>query len=93
MPVAVRDKSSIFLLNVSMRAAKFIDKKENGQETHTAQFVGKPDETLNNGKGTPKAPQHLQDAERRNTPGTQPGYSNDTARSAHQKLSHRPNLP
>jgi hypothetical protein len=58
-----------------------------------SQLRGPPDETLNNGKGTPKAPQHLQDAERRNTPGTQPGYSNDTARSAHQKLSHRPNLP
>jgi hypothetical protein len=39
-----------FFLNVSRRAAKFIDKKENGQETHTARFVGKPGETLNNGK-------------------------------------------
>jgi hypothetical protein len=54
---------SIFFLNVSRRAAKFIDKRENGQETHTAQFVGKPGETLNNGNATPKAPQHIQDEE------------------------------
>jgi hypothetical protein len=56
-----------FFLNVSRRAAKFIDKRENGQETHTAQFVGKPGETLNNGNATPKAPQHIQDVGKRNT--------------------------
>jgi hypothetical protein len=45
--------SSFFLLNVSRRAAKFIDKKEDDHETCTAQFAGKPSETLNNGKATP----------------------------------------
>jgi hypothetical protein len=82
-----------FFLNVSRRAAKFIDKKENGQEIRTTRFVGKPDETLNNGKATPKAHQHIQDARRRNTRGTQPDNSNDTARSAYRKPLHRPDLP
>jgi hypothetical protein len=53
-----------------MLAAKFTDKKDKGQETRTAQFVGKLGETLNNGKATPKAHQHIQDARRRNTRGT-----------------------
>jgi hypothetical protein len=60
-------RSRGIFLNVSTRAAKFIDKRENGQETHTAQFVGKPGETLNNGNATPKAPQHIQDVGKRNT--------------------------
>jgi hypothetical protein len=37
-----------------MLAAKFIDKKEDGQEIHTSWFVGKPGEILNNSKATPK---------------------------------------
>jgi hypothetical protein len=41
----VYDITQNFFFNVSRRAAKFIDKKENGQETHTARFVGKPGET------------------------------------------------